>query len=64
MYGSAADISAMEKHKHRYISATMARAVAISPKPKPPGARPTFQPKKRPETTAPTPKAHKDQKPA
>ena len=34
--------------------------VAISSPPKPPAARPKFQPKKSPEMTAPTPSAQSD----
>ena len=59
MWGSAGLISAMLKQSPAYIS--VITAVAISRPPKPPAARPKFQPKKSPEMTAPTPSAHSDQ---
>jgi hypothetical protein len=56
--GSAAVISAMLKHRPTYM--TVMIPVAISSPPKPPAARPKFQPKKSPEITAPTPSAHSE----
>ncbi len=57
--GSAGDISAMLKHRPRYM--TVMIAVAISRPPNPPSRSPYCQPKKSPEITAPTPSAQSDQ---
>ena len=62
MWGSAGDISAMLKHRPTYITVMM--PVATSSPPKPPAARPKFQPKKSPEMTAPTPRAQSEPTPA
>jgi hypothetical protein len=48
----------MLKHRPMYI--TVMITVAMNRPPKPPAARPKFQPKKSPEITAPTPKAQRE----
>ena len=62
MCGSAGDISAMLKQRPTYI--TVITSVAMASPPKPPAARPKFQPKKSPEITAPTPSAQSEPTPA
>src|SRR4029077_16626433 len=57
--GSAGDISASEKLRPRYITATI--RLAKKKPPQPPDAMPRFQPENSPEITAPTPSAHNDQ---
>jgi hypothetical protein len=58
VWGKAGDISAMLKHRPAYI--TVITRVAIRRPPKPPAARPKFQPKKSPEMMAPTPSAQSE----
>ena len=55
--GNAGDISAIEKQRPAYIAVMMIRAVSMPEKP--PAMSPKFQPKKSPEMTAATPRAHK-----
>jgi hypothetical protein len=52
----------MQKHRQTYIAAMM--PVAISMPPKPPEARPMFQPEYSPAITAPTPSAQRVKRPA
>src|SRR5687767_458765 len=61
VWGRAGDISAIEKHRPKYMIVTKIVAIRSPPNPY---ASPKFQPKKSPEMTAATPSAQSDHTPA